>query len=697
MKPSSHYAVKVLLLPLVLATLLLSGCRAELAPLVVGEPSLSAPDRTTAVPWPTAPAPILPETIAHTPTTFPVPSPTASPQDLALQPASTATATPAPELDILSELSAAMPPVRDDVRLVEAFRGVDPGSFATPHPALVEPLQTGTRQTFTVLDVENNRVGEIEADLLAIGDHAYFWFEMGPFAMEPDAALLAAAVSEFDAIYENVTAQFGSEASPGIDGDPRLHILHASPQTICGVPADRQDGCGIAGFVSFADLQPAAINPQSNEREMFVMNGRYFGSDFYLGVLAHEFRHMIESNYSESDVDWEKEGSAVLASELAGQVNNGVARANEFLAAPDQQLNSWAESGVSSYYGQGYLFNQYIYDRLGGTLYRTFATSPLPGFLSLDALSDGQGDTLPNGEMLWLDWLVALVLHEHPQANEKYRFSIAGLDTAAFSSLEEDMPQTVFQYAADYYHLPLKGGQISFSGDTDVSLLAGQPASAEQFWYAQRANYSNPRLTRALDLGEVESATLLYDVYTDIEAGYDFAYVSASTDGGQTWTPLAAEHMQGLDPKDDPSASALAQRFYSGRDQTWRSEQIDLSPFAGQEILLRFEMVTDPILTYSGLAVDHVAVPEIGYEDDESGDGWIVEGFTLAPATIPQPWRLQLIEFTVDGPLVTAIPVNEDGTASISFRAGNEEPILIVAAAAPTTLEPARYQLSMNE
>ena len=191
---------------------------------------------------------------------------------------------------------------------------------------------------------------------------------------------------------------------------------------------------------------------------------------------------------------------------------------------------------------------------------------------------------------------------------------------------------------------------MDFAGAPTVSLLGAAAPSGEHVWVAQRANDSNPRLTRAVDLRNVDAATLTYRVFTDIERGYDFAYVAVSTDGGQVWQPLVAEHMQGLDPADDPSDSALADRFYSGRTRAWVDESIDLTPFAGQEILLRFEYVTDLILSYAGLALDDIAIEAIGFRDDaETLDGgWAAEGFARATAALPQQWHLQLVTFDDD-------------------------------------------------
>jgi immune inhibitor A len=598
------------------------------------------------------------------------------------------------------ELAQAVPPVRNDARLAAAFRGLDKAILSTNEPILAEELSPGQRQQFMVLDVVNNTFREIEAELYAVGDHGYFWFETEPYGIVPEGDVLSRVVSVFDEIYEGVTADFGNENSPGIDGDPRLHVLHASPQTICGVPADGGGGCGTAGFVSSPDLQPALLNPQSNEREMFVMNDRQFGSDYYLGVLAHEFRHLIEFNYDLSDMDWEKEGSAVLATELFGLPSGGVERANMFLDDPDQQLNSWTDESKGSYYGQGFLFNQYLYDRLGGSLYRQFAMSPLPGFVALDDIANKNGLDY-SGESLWLDWLVALALHEDEQAAEKYHIDVDGLKTVALmpiDTLPGELIGEVRQFAADYHELPLGTIKLSFDGVDTVSLLAGQNLTDEVYWYAQRANYSNPRLTRTLDLRGLETATLVYDVYTDIEQGYDFAYVSISLDDGNTWIPLAAPNMQGLAAEDDPSDSALADRFYSGRNQAWQKEVIDLSPYAGQEVFLRYEMVTDPVLTYSGLAVDNVSVPEIGFFDDGTAEGWTAEGFTSATASLPQPWHLKVITFPDGGPLVNDMPVSPDGQAAfiVSSTEGQRRPILIVAASAPMTLEPATYKLQID-
>jgi immune inhibitor A len=126
---------------------------------------------------------------------------------------------------------------------------------------------------------------------------------------------------------------------------------------------------------------------------------------------------------------------------------------------------------------------------------------------------------------------------------------------------------------------------------------------------------------------------------------------------------------------------------------------VDLTPYAGQEILLRFEYVTDQLLTYGGLALDNIAIPEIGFVDDASRPdlGWTAEGFTRATAYLPQSWHLQLITFPDGWPVVTPITVDERQTAAFSIvPGGSRNPILVVAASAPRTLEVGHYQLSVE-
>jgi len=600
-----------------------------------------------------------------------------------------------------AELVDIMPPLRDPIGLAYAYLGLETIA-ATPQP--IADLEPGVVENFFISNVDSNTVSVVEAELKSVGENAYFWFDRGDGSVEPDEAALAAVTEAFDEIFDALFPYFGTPEEAG----ERVHIVHASPSRLCDVP----DQCGLAGYFSSRDELPAFVDPQSNERKMFVMNAQQFGRSTYLDTLSHELRHYLGSAYDRGDEDWFVEGAAMLAENLVGYTFLPQYRAAQFLANPDQQLNSWQEANTGPRYGQGYLVNRYLYDRLGSELYREFTMSRWPGLLGVDDVAAVHGLDI-TGEGLWLDWLASMALLDVPETPENYRWSGPDLEPAAMTSVGEleNIRATVHQYAADYYELPAGAMTLEFVGGPIVSLSGTAAPSGDYLWYAQRANNSNPRLTRAVDLrttspsatspSSTADATLRYRVFADTEEGYDFAYVSVSVDGGRTWRGLVAEGMQGLDPADDPSDSALTDRFYTGRAGRWIDETIDLSPYSGQEILLRFEVVTDLILTYGGLALDDIAIPEIGFFDDaESLDpGWVAEGFSRATADLPQSWRPLLITFDAEGnPSVELLSVSDDGRLLHPYESspGARRPILIVAAVAPETLQEAEYTFSVG-
>jgi hypothetical protein len=601
-----------------------------------------------------------------------------------------------------NKLAEIQSPIRDDIELARIYGGWT-GAVPTPPPA-PDPLEIGTSQEIKVLNTDLNTRVSIQVDLLARSDHAYFWFDTGPGSINPSPTELEEVAQIFDGIYETSIALFGEEANPGVDGDPRLHIVNASPLALCDVTEEETDQCGLAGYFDHSNSVPLTVDPSSNAREMFVMNVDYFGREFYFNVLAHEFRHMIENNQDKGEIDWVAEGAAMLAEDLLGYPGVGLRRANMFLSEPDQQLNRWTDEDAKPHYGQGYLLNRYIFDRLGSEFYLQLSSAPEAGLLAIDTIARENGLEF-SGIDIWLDWLAALAIHDRDNLPDRYAINLEGLDVAAMTALE-DLPvkleETVSQFAADYYLF--EGGEdlaISFAGNSFVPVIGQPAASGDQMWLSDRANFRHMQLTRSFDLRDVETAALTYSVYHDIEAGYDFAYLFVSDDGGQTWVPLVAGNMKGTDPADDPSGSALAGRFYSGPSGGWLEERVDLTPYAGQIIQVRIAYITDLIHTEGGIAFDNISVPEIGFYDDSESlaEGWEAQGFERVTASIPQNWHLQLITFPDGDPEVRHLRLSPANTLELNIsgletRGGA---ILIVGATAPKTLLPAHYRLEVSE
>jgi hypothetical protein len=79
-------------------------------------------------------------------------------------------------------------------------------------------------------------------------------------------------------------------------------------------------------------------------------------------------------------------------------------------------------------------------------------------------------------------------------------------------------------------------------------------------------------------------------------------------------------------------------------DALWLTQQVDLSPYAGQEVWVRFEYLSLPDRENHGIAVDNIAIPEIGFLDDaESGiPGWTLSGWQQTDNQVAQQFLVQV-------------------------------------------------------
>jgi hypothetical protein len=93
----------------------------------------------------------------------------------------------------------------------------------------------------------------------------------------------------------------------------------------------------------------------------------------------------------------------------------------------------------------------------------------------------------------------------------------------------------------------------------------------------------------------------------DIEAGYDYAQVSASVDGGSSWTALCGNYT-GLGNENQAENEPL----YDGVQSTWVKESMSLNDFIGETIQLRFHLVSDGFVRGDGFNFDDLKVLTIG-------------------------------------------------------------------------------------
>ncbi len=593
--------------------------------------------------------------------------------------------------ETLALLAATPRPIRDPAALVGRVTGTTVASVEGSAPA--EPLGVGRVDSFWVLDLNANRYQSRQAVLHLVTDRAYWYVEQG---RSVDQGGLERSAVQFDQVtYPTVRRHFGSEWSPGIDGDPRISIF------IGTVP-------GVGAYFSNWDEYPRAVFPFSNEREMVHVNLASMppGTVTFDSTLAHEFQHMVHWNANPAQETWVDEGSAELAAALsvAGRTI-GVTR---FAGEPDTQLTAWAQgAGTAAHYQAAFLFMQYFAERFGGAEALRAAIAE-PG-RAPEAFSRylARVNRALGFDHVFQDWVVANLL-DNPTLLDG-RFGHLGSDPsmaiiARLAPSNPELSETVHQYGTDYVDVAGDGDgwELHFAGEATVPLVRAEPTSGRQLWWSNRGDGLDTSMTRRFDLRNAAAGdplTLRFNLWYETEQDFDYLYVMAATDGGIHWQVLRGAHSS-----DDNRAGNAVGPGYSGRagdGPGWLAETVDLSPFAGSELLLRFEYVTDQAYNARGALVDDVAIPELGYLDDaESDTGWVYDGWVRSDNTIPQAWGLRLVEYGRDGAVtVRVLAAGPDGTLIEPLPALGrdvERAVLTVSGLAPLTLEQSAYRVALR-
>lgn len=591
----------------------------------------------------------------------PTPSPTQTPTPTPAPSATLApTPTPAPPP------ASSEPPERDLIDLARRFNGLP---AEAPRTARQSPFdhQLGDREQFTILDINAPSLRTVTASVRLITDRAYFFVQDGVSVGE---GTLARIGRDFDGlVYPRVTGAFGKEWSPGVDGDPRISIVHA-------------DLSGAGGYVTSSDEFPRQVVARSNEREAIYLDSSFLAASAgdYNAVLAHELQHMVHWNADSGEDSWVNEGLSQVSAELAG---GGAAATDSFLAAPDTQLNDWPTGGPGVHYGESQLFFRYLLDRFGGRENAVaLLAEPGDGITGVEAYLQRFDITFRE---VFADWVIANYLDEDsgPYAHKEIS---AGITAAESIQGPGEGEGTVHQFAADYLEVnATEGGVFAFDGSDEVGI--GIEPRDGPFWWSNRGDDIDSRLTREFDLTGLDSATLRFQTWFETEQGWDYAYVAASRDGGETWEALPGPHTTDL----NPVGQAYGPGF-SGDSGGWIQEEVDLSAYAGGKLLLRFEYITDDSASARGFAVDDISIPELDFVDDADSDGgWLTEGFRRVEAPEPQAFVVQLIDR--DSSEVARLELSEGNRVEVTL---DGPATIVVAAVTEGTTETATYTWSLR-
>ncbi len=561
------------------------------------------------------------------------------------------------------------------------------------------PLAVGHKERFWVSDADQIR--QITATLWLVTPHLYIYVEDGASVDWGD--LEQAAQTFEDKIYPTCRQIFGQEWNPGVDGDPHLVILHTHLTE-------------ASGYFSSVNEVPQEVNPYSNQREMFYMDLDSFviGSRPYLSTLAHEFQHMIHWYLDPRGDAWADEGLSQMAEEACGYDASDLVWA--FLDNPDLQLTSWSDDPLASlpHYAASYLFFRYFVHRSGGmeTL-KALLDPEVDNFTAIERALERAGyrPVLPAPRLFdafFADWVLANYLNDPSIGDGRYAYDpdlvlIPPWPAERVYRLPQTITATVYPYATDYIEVEtFRSGRlhIAFDGSETLPLLPIAPHSGTHFWWSNRGDQANSTLTRALDLRGTGQATLRFWTAYEIETDYDYVYIEASTDGGRSWQMLPGRYTTTSNPNGNNFGRGYTGISGGGERAAWVQEEVDLSPFAGRTILLRFELVTDDAYNAPGLALDDLEVPEIGLFDDmESPAGWEASGFVWVDNTVPLYFLVQVIAESDAETTLHFLTLDTEERGELWIPDYGEKVyrvMVVVSAVAPATTEPAAYTLTLS-
>lgn len=562
--------------------------------------------------------------------------------------------------------------------------------------------QLGDIVEFTVSNFITEEDFQVEATLQAQTAHASWWVSNNVKANKEGLDASAKVFEEQS--YATNRVIFGSEWTPGIDGDPRVHIFLGE------VP-------GVGGYYSSADEFPRSVNPNSNQKEMFYLNfnNAQPGSSYFDGVLSHEFQHMIHWHIDRNEETWLNEGLSELATKLNGFNVGGSVQA--FASTPDIPVTHWSDQ-THPFYGSAFLLVNYFYQRFGEAAISELVQTEADGVRGIEevlAIYSEPTQQLTFNQF-FADWTVANLLDDSTLEDGRYGYTddiaISPAIAATVQSYPYHASNDVYQYGTDYIRFTptlesLGTLTLDFSGDTTVPLLPTEAHSGNWMLWSNRGDDSYSQSSHAFDLSNLESATLKFWTWYDIEIDYDYAYVALSTDNGQHWKILPATDSIESNPHGNSFGAAFTgksgQVFDTSQENParWQEQSVDLTPFVGQQVLISFQMINDDALNYNGFVVDDISIPELNYlETFEEGVGeWQNEGFVRVDNLLPQQFIVQAVAEAALPAETTILPFaldkNNQGSLAIEgFGDTVKSVTLIVNGAMPFTAEKTKYSYS---
>lgn len=650
----------------------------------------------------------------------------------------------------------------DPIALAERYRGYTP---PPPLPELTPIYEPGDSRTFEIGKVGQSEPTEITAQLVARGQAIYIWVEDGVTASTGNMRSLAGQIQGYylglqaAANYEGPVQFPGFDPVPDtnalvpvpdVDSDPHLYVVYTTDLS------DDRDG-----IYNPLDSTPSVVTQYSNEHEIIAVNTTPFANmslddGLYASAIARAIYKMVMSENNPTQDAWLADALNWRMLFTAQNTTVSLDTVYAYFAAPETSLIRTAGlTNRTETLGGTQLFLNYLAQRFGTDVIRDlFLASGGVGAVD-KALEAHNAEDLITGEQVtmrdvYADFAIANLVNL-PLGDGRYVHNGGNFDRQklAHAQFIPDLTApvafpdvSVLPFATRYFSYTAPRAQTVEASLQSPEFQARLPVPtdhdpADRFYWSGQGAGRDATLTRTLDLSGVDSATLTFDAWHDLADGWNYGYVSVSTDDGATWTALPTQTTisgsrygttygsafagisnpekphpfpimgvtignDGYTVQDVSPGSAAAQAGilpgdaiigYNGREwqgapnvigllanyapgdtlnlyiqrrqgklnmpivlgahptrvvyppPLWQPQSVDLTSYAGQKILLRFEYISMPLIEDHGFAVDNLAVPEIGWSDsgDDMDSGWTSAGWSSVDNQVSQHLIVQAV------------------------------------------------------
>lgn len=355
----------------------------------------------------------------------------------------------------------------------------DAGSDAAPDGG-TGPVCPEQQRDFTVYDltVMPPSYPTKTFHCVAPGQRGIVWVEDSIWESEMTQTEADAVLAAFDettpadpsaGIYALTTSTFGEPTD--VDQNGQVFLLFYRLGSYASTEFD--------GFIRREDVLGGA---NSNQAEILYLDGVRNDptSEYVLGVVAHEFQHLIHVAHDRDEAGWVEECLSEAAMVLAGYLGDLAEWVPSWVSNPNRTLTT---EPPGFHYGAGFLFGAYLLERYGADFLTTLVEEPGNGVAGIDAALAAAGETDTFEDVLG-DWAMANAL-DAPEV-EDGRWGYDAFDVPAVASFNSTLPSAAIPFNLQPHGSYVISFSVSAAADTavEVSLTSAAWQSVTFRWAA---------------------------------------------------------------------------------------------------------------------------------------------------------------------------------------------------------------------